>query len=629
MIPVRSILVFQISLALGVALHAANDDSKFLLPDVFDFVQLSPDGGHVAMVERPVGGDVIVKIAETDNFKLDLTHLSNGKGGHTDVTGMRWLNSQKLILTSNLDSGNGLYVFSLGDKYPERWKKEGKRSLLTTIRGTTRFIVKETSEDGEPEWSRLVAYDAEKGESSAETIYEVKSKTLEAFFDAEGKLRLVKKTGGEGETEAWFRIGDGGEELKLTGLQPWVRVFGVHGTSSQVVAAGDFGGDGSSLVVYDIDADKLTKTLTSNSLYSFGDYGDVAFDATTGNIAGFHLQGFQTQSFWLSPKYQKNQQQVDEILVGSVNRILDLSLSGDRVLVERTFPMLPRQVCLVQHSLKSVYVVANGGGKISPDEVGTNKLFNIPNREGDILSVVVTTPSAFSDGKAPVLVWIRPQVWGGLDRLEWSPEANYFAASGSIVIRINYRGSEGLLGPLAADKNTKDGVSKMFRDIEDVVEAFVAAGVADPEKVAIGGEGAGAWAASYAGKLSPNRYRAVLCINGVYDMEAALDEKTGNDARAGVDLPFASSWSGMPREDVLSFQTVSDIETYPKFAFVCYGKWSPGENTAQATRFIKTLKKAGTTVKPYFGDWYGAGLDGVKRFEAFDRAQSVLKAAFK
>jgi hypothetical protein len=62
------------------------------------------------MVERPVGGDVILKLVDTKEFEVDVTYVSDGKGGTSDILGLHWLDNQRLVMTSNLDSGNGLYV---------------------------------------------------------------------------------------------------------------------------------------------------------------------------------------------------------------------------------------------------------------------------------------------------------------------------------------------------------------------------------------------------------------------------------------------------------------------------------------------------------------------------------------
>ncbi len=629
MIPIKRLLALVAALVFAAFSFAAGNNAKFLLPNLFDHVLISPDGAHVSMVENGFGGETLIKIVETDTFEVDRTHVSNGKGGKAQVAGLAWLGSDTLVITSNLDTGNGLYVFRLGDRLPDRWAKEGTRSLEAVIPGTKRFIVKETSKDGEPELSRLIEYDADGGPESAKVVYEVASKSLQAFFDSSGALRLVKKSASDSSGEAWFRVAADGEETKLSGLSPWTKVFGIHGTSDQAIAAGYFGGAESSLVAYNFVADRSEQTLTEHSLYSLDVFGDAEFDAETGKFVGFSLDGMEPTSFWLDPHYQELQKKIDGLLVGSKNRIVSLGAKGKNVLVERIFPMLPSLVCLVNPETESVRVMVQGGGKIGPEEVGSTKLVSVPNRDGVMVPIVLTTPVGYKGGSAPLLVWFRKEVWGGLDRLEWSPEANYFAALGYVVVRVNYRGSKGLLGDLKADLKSKEDISKAFLDVEDVVDALVKAGLADPQKVAVGGEGAGGWAASYAAKVSPERYRAVLCFNGLYDLEAVLDEKTGYDASGGVSLEFASRWSGTPREDIVYFQTVEGIDAYPKYVFVCSGKWSPGEYKSQVSRFVKTIKKAGATVKLIDGDWYGTGLNEGKRIDAFEKASAVLKSAFK
>lgn len=625
----RKIALIGGALAAGFAALAAPKD-KFLFANAFDQVSMSSDGNFVAMTERLGSGGTGVRVAETGAFEVASFNVGDGKGGDGEITDLRWLDNRWLVLTSKGEDGDvWLHVIETGAKNPVRLAKEGSRSIAATIHGSTRFIALEQPNRERPDVCRFVEYDAAASENSPRVVYEAETQAMQGVFDRTGRLRLVKKTDPAGSGEAWFVLSDDGKEKKLAGIKPWMRVYGIYGDTSQALVAGQFEGSVSSIVVYDMAEDRVAQTLTEHAQYALDRYGEMLFDPATGRSVGLFLEGFAAETFWTDPELEKAQSELEGLLGGSINRILGWSDDRKRLLVERIFSMLPRQFCYVEPASKRVNVLVLGGGRILPEEVGPTKLAAVPNRDGVALPIIVTLPAERPEGRLPLLVWIRKGVWSGLDRLEWHPEANYFAAHGYAVLRVNYRGSEGLLGSLQADPIKADTVAATFRDIEDAVDGLVQAGVVDPGRVAIGGEAEGAWAAAYAAKLSPDRYQASLMFCGLYELAATRDEKTGGDASGGVNLGLTRPDSGLTLAELDAFSIADGLSGFSGDAFVCYGKWSPVEYRNQVVRFVKTLKKADVSVRQYSDDWWGPQLSGAKRVEAFRGAVVTLKSAFK
>lgn len=622
--------VVGLSLALASAIASQAAPSKFLVQNPFDFVSLSPGGVQVAMTARGADGKMVVNLVETSGFKVDPFVVSDGKGGNGDVTDLRWLDDKWLALISKGEKdANWLHVFAVGDKSPTRLAKEGRRAIVATIPGTTRFLVS-TRPDGDVVGTcQLLEYDAAQAAAEPRVVYAAESKSLQCVVDRKGRLRLVKKTDASGG-EAWYRVDiEGGTEARLEGLKPWMQVSGIDGDGPNAIVLAHLSGSFPGLHTYDIVADKAAQMLADHDQYSVVNYGKPVFDNTSGRMVGLHLDTAVYASFWSDPSLQKIQDTIDAELGGSTNRVHDWSGDRNVLLVERIFSLLPRQYYLVDLKAKRYSAIAHCGGKVTPDEVGPTRLIEVPNRDGVPLPVILTLPAKRAGGKLPLVVWIRKGVWSGVDRVEWHPEANYFAADGYAVLRVNYRGGDGLLGPLAGDTSKKEGILNTFRDIDDAVKAFVDAGVVDPERIAIGGEAEGAWAAAYAATLRPEAYQAVLCFNGLYDLMALRDEKTGGDASGGMSLNFARHYGSLGAAEVESLSVVHNLKAYPKHVFVTMGKWSPAEYKSQVTEFVKALKKVGVTAKQQQGDWWGGSLSGLAREEAFTKASAVLKAAFK
>jgi dipeptidyl aminopeptidase/acylaminoacyl peptidase len=116
----------------------------------------------------------------------------------------------------------------------------------------------------------------------------------------------------------------------------------------------------------------------------------------------------------------------------------------------------------------------------------------------DVHGLIVKPPSFVSGKKYPVLLWIHGGPNGQddhslvLDGYDFEPQM--FAARGFVVLRVNYRGSSGR-GIAYAEAIFADWGHKEVEDLLAGVDRLVALGIADPERLVIGG-----W--SYGGLLT-------------------------------------------------------------------------------------------------------------------------------
>ena len=155
------------------------------------------------------------------------------------------------------------------------------------------------------------------------------------------------------------------------------------------------------------------------------------------------------------------------------------------------------------------------------------------------------------DGPQPLVV----QIHGGPHTLYgWSPrwEFQILAAAGISVFYCNPRGSEGY-GEAFNDANHRDWGAGPMRDVLAGVDALVADGLADPERLGVTG-------GSYGGYLTnwivghDQRFRAAMTCRSVNDMGILFT--TGDIA--GGDWAASNSTS-TPWEDPAYFREISPI----------------------------------------------------------------------
>ncbi len=544
----------------ALATNSFADNRDLLLEPAFSQIELSPDGIHVAAIEKNIDGKQKIIILNNATHKTDMVSVSNGKGEDANILDLKWVAQDHLAIVADaVNDAHRLHTLKLGDKFPARRTKEGKSKILSAIPGTSRFLVLENPYDkNENKWT-VLEYDAAT-EEAPKTIYQSESKNFECFTDAKGAIRLIKKDDTKGENLAYYRVNpETGEETKLKNLNFWIRVLGIVGTTDKAIVTGTINTQLPSIYVFDLEEDKTLQVLADQSEYAIDRYGETRFDPHTGKVVGLFLDAVTRASFWSDKEIAKVQATLDEKLPGSVNRIQSWDTKREKFLVSRYIANYPTQILYADLTEDKIEIAFVNGGRVKPEDVGPTQLVEIPNRDGNKLSAVLTVPPEKTSGKKPLLIWLRNGIWSDFDRAEWTPEANYFAAEGFVVLRINYSGSEGVLGPLKVDTNTKEGVAKLFEDIEDSAKALIDAGLVDPEKICIGGMGPGAWAAAYAPIATPNFYKAAFCLGGVYDLkEYREDEKV----RGGVNLGFANENSTLSDSDLVELSPTLSAANY-------------------------------------------------------------------
>lgn len=127
-------------------------------------------------------------------------------------------------------------------------------------------------------------------------------------------------------------------------------------------------------------------------------------------------------------------------------------------------------------------------------------------KDGTIVNGLLTTPAGYTPGtKLPMLLRIHGGP-NGQDAHAFNFERELFAANGYAVLAVNYRGSAGR-GEKYQTSIFADWGDKEVVDLLGAVDHVVASGVADPERLGIGGWSYGAILTNYTIATTP-RFKA-------------------------------------------------------------------------------------------------------------------------
>ena len=141
-------------------------------------------------------------------------------------------------------------------------------------------------------------------------------------------------------------------------------------------------------------------------------------------------------------------------------------------------------------------------------QLATTEGFSCRSKDGTVVSGLMVKPAGFVAGKRyPTLLWIHGGP-NGQDAFSFSFERELFAASGYVVLAVNYRGGAGR-GAAYQKAIAGDWGNKEVMDLLAGVDYAVASGVADPDRLGIGGWSYGGILTNYT-IASDSRFKAAI-----------------------------------------------------------------------------------------------------------------------
>lgn len=143
-------------------------------------------------------------------------------------------------------------------------------------------------------------------------------------------------------------------------------------------------------------------------------------------------------------------------------------------------------------------------------------------RDGLELVCYLSRPrNAQSGMRLPMVLLVHGGPWG---RDHWGlvPDHQWLANRGYAVLSVNYRGSTGF-GKAFVNAANLEWAGKMHDDLIDAVDWAVAAGIAEPDRIAIMGASYGGYAALVGLTFTPERFACAVDIVGISNLVTFLN----------------------------------------------------------------------------------------------------------
>jgi dipeptidyl aminopeptidase/acylaminoacyl peptidase len=248
---------------------------------------------------------------------------------------------------------------------------------------------------------------------------------------------------------------------------------------------------------------------------------------------GVSLSDDRTNYTFFDPKLAAHYKGVNTYFGNECSvRPFDVSRDHKRFIFDVSGPRQPGSFWLYDMESRNLELLGEKRPWLTPERLAPMKTLSVKTRDGATITVYLTTPITPAKGPRPLVVLPHggPEV---RDRLDFDLFAQTFAAQGWLVLQPNFRGSGGY-GKAFADQGRRHWGDRMQEDVEDSVDHVIAAGLADPTKIAICGASYGGYAALMGAVRRPDLYKAVVSIAGDADLDETLAfsrQEDGSDSR--------------------------------------------------------------------------------------------------
>ena len=163
---------------------------------------------------------------------------------------------------------------------------------------------------------------------------------------------------------------------------------------------------------------------------------------------------------------------------------LSLGSDGKAVLLQSTAVEIPEVHALENGEFRRLS--RQNDAWLSEVELASTEDFTSKSKDGTIVNSLLVKPAGFKPGQKYPLLLIIHGGPNGQDEHSFSFDQQLFAAQGYVVLAVNYRGSSGR-GSAFQKAIYADWCNKEVVDLVGAVDEAIRSGVADPEKLGLGG----------------------------------------------------------------------------------------------------------------------------------------------
>jgi dipeptidyl aminopeptidase/acylaminoacyl peptidase len=609
--------VFAIGFALITAAVAATDrvpiDAFFGLPGIRQ-PRLSPDGRKIAFL-FPKDGRLALGLFDRLSNEAHLVV----EGTDDNITGFFWKGDDRLVFGGDVNGSesNFIGVTDLAGKRILRLAESARRTD-GTIYGSTAGIVSELR--GDPEHILMQGFfvgDVDHAQfiGSDETVERIDLRTKarsqllnlspdndlfyrQVLADNAGVVRLAER---QREHEIVFQLRDDNK-----GSFENVARFPVNGYAETWQPLG-FSGDNRTLYLisreeHDRGALYAYNTTTRTRGAAIfeppeGEIEDVVMNYDRSRLLGVAYVSDRLHYHWFDPERGSLQAKLENTFKDMECRIVSSSADENVHLVSVRSDRDPGTYYILDLKHPALIAFKHVRDRIDPRQMQPMQAITFQARDGLLLHGYLTLPAGREGGRVPLIIHPHGGPFGVRDEWGFDPEVQFLANRGYAVLQVNYRGSGGY-GRDFLEKGRYQWGRAMQDDLSDGVKWAVAAGIADPRRVAIYGASYGGYAALAGVTLTPDLYCCAVNYVGASDLTITFKNKGDDAFLTNRDFSYQKEWVGKTEVELEERSPVNLVGRIRVPTLHAYGENDPRVKFDHWRRLEAQLKRF---KKPYVG----------------------------
>lgn len=588
---------FILLILVAVIWSCKNTDDKKDIP-VDDFFRtqdkayyhVAPDGKSLSYLKlQDKKLDLFVEDIETGTVK-QLTHLNE-----KSISFYFWTSDNELIYYTEDESKerkSDLFVVS----------KDGisQKQLSSNEKNKVRVIEDQLIDD------KYIIVASNKRDSTVFDVYRLNVRTgkmdiaaknpgniTEWVTDNKGILKLAVASDGVNETLLYRE----NESLPFkpvttnnfeTTLQP---VAFAENETDVLFAISNVKRDKNALVVLDLKTGKEKQVLFGNDTLNVV---DAKYSKTKKKMIFVTCESWKKEKFYLDDSTKVRYSKIDKLLPNTEWRIMDKD-KGDNVFVIRTYTdQNPGSYYLYISGQDKLKKLADINPSINEKDMSKMKPINYKSSDGLTINGYLTLPKGKKTTNLPVVV-LPHNGPGGRNTWGYNADVQFLANRGYAVLQVNYRGSGGY-GKSFYAAGFKEWSDKIQEDVNDGVKWLISRKIANPEKIAIYGNGLGGFIALNCLYKNPDIYSCGGSNSGVISLFSYL---TTIPPFLKSNLQMYYEIFGNPETDTDYIRFASPVFHADRFkapVFIAQNPKDPRVNVAQGVQFVKELKKRNVPV---------------------------------
>ncbi len=563
---------------------AAPSFDELLQPPVMAGASLSPDGSRVALLRQRWTGDKVasqIHVLPADNLKTPPVQIDLADNKVIDIA---WANESRLMVTIRYDKTadgkpTGLPGYD-GRIVPIPVHRllfigaDGSRPTLAFIADTkaTELVFNLASVvdrlERDPDQIMMQRWDRVQGRpglfkvnvnTGLSTPVEFGERATDSFVTQDGIAVLRYDSNQRQTVFTMFARAPGEDKWKLVrrvrrNEKKQLDSLNVVGVTNELgVLLVSYRGEGDQFTTvrkYDLTTLKIGEVAAQ---VEGRELEDLFLDPTNRIVAAGYTDdryGYSFQVPGLAPHFKG----LNSYFGNDCNLVLvECDRAVNRFLIHVSGPRQPGGYILYDVKAKHLEELGDSQPWLTADRLAPMETLKIKTRDGAEIGAYLTRP--LGEVKSRPMVVLPHGGPEARDSRAYSQEVQALAARGWLVLQPNFRGSGGL-GRAFADAGRKRWGDRMQEDVEDAVAHVVAAGWADPKKIAIFGFSYGGYAALMGAVRKPQLYRCAVAGAAPADLMKLMEF----EAKEGTDSPGYLYWAktiGDPATDAAMLRAAS------------------------------------------------------------------------